>query len=165
MSCYTPILPIKDVDGLDVGSLYNPCTAEAIVRILEHHGVEMVGSDATVVGRSKRVGLPVSRLLIAKDATVTVCHSETRKIDLRRFVYGSDIVVSAVGKPNLFDGDLFSSDVVIVDVGMGTDKDGKLAGDVSESEHDDFVYIGPREVGKVTTSVLLNHVAKATVRQ
>ena len=163
MSCHSYMEPLQDVDGLNLDSCFNPCTAEAIIRILEHHGVEMSGTNATVVGRSKRVGLPAARMLINKDATVRVCHSKTHPKTLDVSAYMADILVSAVGKPNLFDGNYFLTGTVIVDVGMGVDEDGKLAGDVSDDRNDDVTYIGPREVGKVTTSVLLNHVARAAM--
>lgn len=164
VSCKPYMTAFQDVDGLYDGGPFAPCTAEAIIRILKHFNVEMKGARTTVVGRGKRVGAPVAKMLLDEDATVTVCHSKTHERDLSWHVsYADDILVTAVGCPGFLDAPI-DPWAVVIDAGMGVDEDGKLRGDVPIEGDPMFSYIGPMEVGRVTTSVLLNHVAKAVRR-
>jgi methylenetetrahydrofolate dehydrogenase (NADP+) / methenyltetrahydrofolate cyclohydrolase len=128
--------PGKDVDGLtpqNAGLLAHgtpglvPCTPAGVMELLAHEGVELEGAEAVVVGRSKLVGVPVARLLLAADATVTVCHSRTR--DLAATCRRADVLVAAVGVPKLLGADAVKPGAVVIDVGMNRTDDG-LSGDV-----------------------------------
>ena len=128
--------PAKDVDGLtpiNAGLLAHgtpglvPCTPAGVMELLRHEGVELEGAEAVVVGRSKLVGVPVARLLLAANATVTVCHSRTR--DLAAVCRRADVLVAAVGVPRLLGADAVKPGAVVIDVGMNRTEDG-LCGDV-----------------------------------
>jgi methylenetetrahydrofolate dehydrogenase (NADP+)/methenyltetrahydrofolate cyclohydrolase len=128
--------PRKDVDGLtpvNAGLLAHgtpglvPCTPAGVMELLAHEGVELEGAEAVVVGRSKLVGVPVARLLLSADATVTVCHSRTR--DLDAVCARADVLVAAVGVPKLLGAAAVKAGAVVIDVGMNRTEDG-LFGDV-----------------------------------
>jgi methylenetetrahydrofolate dehydrogenase (NADP+)/methenyltetrahydrofolate cyclohydrolase len=128
--------PGKDVDGLtpvNAGLLAHgmpglvPCTPAGVMELLDHEGVELEGAEAVVVGRSKLVGVPVARLLLAANATVTVCHSRTR--DLPGVCRRADVLVAAAGVPRLLGADAVNPGSVVIDVGMNRTEDG-LCGDV-----------------------------------
>ena len=125
--------PAKDVDGLtptNAGLLAHgmpglvPCTPAGVIELLDHEGVELEGAEAVVVGRSKLVGVPVARLLLAANATVTVCHSRTR--DLAGVCRRADVLVAAVGVPRLLGADAVKPGAVVIDVGMNRTEDGLL---------------------------------------
>jgi methylenetetrahydrofolate dehydrogenase (NADP+) / methenyltetrahydrofolate cyclohydrolase len=128
--------PAKDVDGLtpvNAGLLAHgvpnlvPCTPAGVMELLRHEGVELEGAEAVVVGRSKLVGVPVARLLLAANATVTACHSRTR--DLAATCARADVLVAAVGVPELLGVDAIKPGAVVIDVGVNRTEDG-LRGDV-----------------------------------
>jgi methylenetetrahydrofolate dehydrogenase (NADP+)/methenyltetrahydrofolate cyclohydrolase len=128
--------PGKDVDGLtpvNAGLLAHgapglvPCTPAGVIELLAHEGVELEGTEAVVVGRSKLVGVPVARMLLAANATVTVCHSRTR--DLAMTCARADVLVAAVGVPKLLGADAVKPGAVVIDVGMNRTEEG-LCGDV-----------------------------------
>ncbi len=128
--------PTKDVDGLtplNAGLLAHgmpglvSCTPAGVMRLLEHEGVELEGAEAVVVGRSKLVGVPIARLLLAANATVTACHSRTR--DLAAVCRRADVLVAAVGVPRLLGADAIKPGAVVIDVGMNRGEDG-ICGDV-----------------------------------
>lgn len=128
--------PAKDVDGLtplNAGLLAHgtpglvPCTPAGVMELLRHEGVELEGAEAVVVGRSKLVGVPVARLLLAANATVTVCHSRTR--DLAAVCRRADVLVAAVGVPRLLGAGAVKPGAVVIDVGMNR-TEGGLCGDV-----------------------------------
>jgi methylenetetrahydrofolate dehydrogenase (NADP+) / methenyltetrahydrofolate cyclohydrolase len=128
--------PTKDVDGLtplNAGLLAHgtpglvPCTPAGVMELLRHEGVELEGAEAVVVGRSKLVGVPVARLLLAANATVTVCHSRTR--DLAAVCRRADVLVAAVGVPRLLGAGAVKPGAVVIDVGMNR-TEGGLCGDV-----------------------------------
>jgi methylenetetrahydrofolate dehydrogenase (NADP+)/methenyltetrahydrofolate cyclohydrolase len=128
--------PGKDVDGLtpvNAGLLAHgtpglvPCTPAGVMELLRHEGVEVEGAEAVVVGRSKLVGVPVARLLLAANATVTISHSRTR--DLAATCRRADILVAAVGVPKLLGADAVKPGAVVIDVGINRTDDG-LHGDV-----------------------------------
>ncbi|MBQ3497120.1 MAG: bifunctional 5,10-methylenetetrahydrofolate dehydrogenase/5,10-methenyltetrahydrofolate cyclohydrolase [Oscillospiraceae bacterium] len=161
--------PEKDVDGMTDASLtgvfsakplgFPPCTAEACVALLDHYSIPLAGRRVTVIGRSLVVGRPLSMLLLARDATVTLCHSKTA--DLAEACRGADIVVSAAGHARLLDRSFFREGQVVVDVGMSADADGGLCGDVCFGEVEPVVHAitpVPGGVGAVTTAVLARHV-------
>ena len=128
--------PDKDVDALhplNVGlvaagkSPWAPCTPRAVMTVLDHYGIPLAGKHAVIVGRSNVVGKPLAQLLLARDATVTVCHSRTP--DLSYFLRQADLVVAAVGKPRLITAPMIKPGAVVVDVGIN-DLDGRIVGDV-----------------------------------
>ncbi len=166
--------PAKDVDGLtpvNAGLLAHgmpglvPCTPAGVMELLRHEGVELDGAVAVVVGRSKLVGVPVSRLLLAANATVTVCHSRTR--DLAATCARADVLVAAVGVPRLLGGDAVKQGAVVIDVGVNRTEDG-LVGDVDfepAAERAAAITPVPGGVGPMTVAMLLvNTVAAARAR-
>jgi methylenetetrahydrofolate dehydrogenase (NADP+) / methenyltetrahydrofolate cyclohydrolase len=168
------IHPAKDVDGLtpvNAGLLAHgmpglvPCTPAGVMELLRHEGVEFEGAEAVVVGRSKLVGVPVSRLLLAANATVTVCHSRTR--DLAATCRRADVLVAAVGSPRLLGGDAVKPGAVVIDVGVNRTDDG-LVGDVdfeAAAEVAAAITPVPGGVGPMTIAMLLvNTLAAARVR-
>ncbi len=136
----------KDVDGfhpLNVAGLWQktphlaPCTPKGIMKLLEAAGVDPKGKRAVVIGRSNIVGLPVGKMLLDANATVTFCHTRTR--DLAAATREAEILVVAAGRPKIITGDMVSEGVVIIDVGMDRDPEtGKLCGDV------DFASCAPK---------------------
>ena len=128
----------KDVDGfhpLNVAALWQkqpctvPCTPKGIIRMLKSAGVEISGKRAVVIGRSNIVGLPVAKLLLDENATVTIAHSRTK--DLPAVTREADILVVAIGRPRFVTADMISDGAVVIDVGVNRDPEtGKLCGDV-----------------------------------
>jgi methylenetetrahydrofolate dehydrogenase (NADP+)/methenyltetrahydrofolate cyclohydrolase len=166
--------PGKDVDGLtpaNAGLLAHgtpglvPCTPAGAMELLRHEGVELEGAEAVVVGRSKLVGVPVARLLLAADATVTVCHSRTR--DLPAVCRRADVLVAAVGVPRLLGADAVKPGATVIDVGMNRTDDG-LCGDVdyeAAAEVAAAITPVPGGVGPMTIAMLLvNTLAAARAR-
>lgn len=160
----------KDVDGAGtfaLGSLFRgaaafvPATAAAVMALLDGYDVEISGQHAVVVGRSLVVGRPLSQLLLARDATVTVCHSRTR--DLAAVTQTADILCVAVGSPQFLIGSMVKPGAVIIDVGT-TVVDGKLVGDVdlaAVAAVAGAVSPVPGGIGPLTTIMLLENVARA----
>lgn len=166
----------KDVDGITQGSLFGvftnqdigfpPCTADACMRILSFYGYDLQGANVTVVGRSSVVGKPVSMMLLAEHATVTIAHSRTQ--DLLETLKGADIIISAAGHIGTIDANAVHEDHVIVDVGINWNEEAnKLCGDVLFEEVEPLVSAitpVPGGVGSVTTAVLASHVVTAALR-
>ena len=162
--------PGKDVDGLtpvNAGLLAHgtpglvPCTPAGVMELLAHEGVELEGAEAVVVGRSKLVGVPVARLLLAANATVTVCHSRTR--DLDEVCRRADVLVAAVGVPRLLGAEAVKPGAVVVDVGMNRLEDG-LCGDVdyeAAAEVAAAITPVPGGVGPMTIAMLLSNTLQA----
>lgn len=166
--------PAKDVDGLtptNAGLLAHgmpglvSCTPVGVIELLRHEGVELEGAEAVVVGRSKLVGVPVARLLLAANATVTVAHSRTRDLDAvcRR----ADVLVAAVGVPHLLGAAAIKPGAVVIDVGVNRTDDG-LRGDVdfeAAAEIAAAITPVPGGVGPMTIAMLLvNTLAAARAR-
>ncbi|MFJ4851561.1 MULTISPECIES: bifunctional 5,10-methylenetetrahydrofolate dehydrogenase/5,10-methenyltetrahydrofolate cyclohydrolase [unclassified Streptomyces] len=163
--------PGKDVDGANPVSLgrlaarlpaFAPATAEAVVALLEHHGIELSGRHVAVVGRSTVVGKPAALLLLDRDATVTVCHSRTP--DLAAVTAGADVVVAAAGRPGLISAAHVRPGAVVIDVGTNPTPEGGLVGDVDAASvmpHAGALTPVPGGVGPVTTALLLQHVVRA----
>src|SRR5690606_1066779 len=105
-----------------------PCTPFGVMEILHHYDIPIEGKNAVVIGRSNIVGKPMGQLLLAENATVTMCHSKTQ--NLKQFTSKADIVVVAAGKPKLLDGSYFSDTATVIDVGIHRIADKKLCGDV-----------------------------------
>jgi methylenetetrahydrofolate dehydrogenase (NADP+)/methenyltetrahydrofolate cyclohydrolase len=158
--------PTKDVDGLtpvNAGLLAHgtpgltPCTPAGVMELLAHEGVELEGAHAVVVGRSKLVGVPVSRLLLMANATVTMCHSRTR--DLDAVCAGADILVAAVGVPRLLGAAAVKPGAVVIDVGVNRLEEG-LVGDVdfdAAAEVASAITPVPGGVGPMTIAMLLHN--------
>ena len=166
------ISPLKDVDGFhtqNVGKLYIgdntfvPCTPKGIIRILEEIGLgNLRGKKAAVLGRSNIVGKPVAKLLLDKNATVTICHSKTENI--LEEVRQADIVVSAMGQAKLVKKEWLKQGAVVIDVGMNRDTNGKLCGDVDLNdviEKVSYITPVPKGVGLVTRAMLLENTMQA----
>lgn len=161
------INPEKDVDGFhpsNIGKLYIdeqtfvPCTPLGIMEILKHADIDIEGKNAVVIGRSHIVGQPVSKLLLQQNATVTILHSRSK--DMASFIKEADIVVSAVGKPELVTKDMVKEGSVIIDVGNTPDENGKLKGDVAFDEVKEVasaITPVPGGVGPLTITMVLNN--------
>ncbi len=169
------IPPEKDVDGftpLNVGSMqlglpcFLPCTPAGCLRMIQSTGTQIAGKNAVVVGRSNIVGKPMATLLLAADATVTVCHSKTK--DLAALCLGADILVAAVGRQGFITGDMIKPGAIVIDVGINRGRDGKLHGDVdfaAASEKAAFITPVPGGVGPMTRAMLMKNTVDAAARQ
>ncbi|MFA1299675.1 bifunctional methylenetetrahydrofolate dehydrogenase/methenyltetrahydrofolate cyclohydrolase FolD [Staphylococcus aureus] len=161
------INPEKDVDGfhpINIGKLYIdeqtfvPCTPLGIMEILKHADIDLEGKNAVVIGRSHIVGQPVSKLLLQKNASVTILHSRSK--DMASYLKDADVIVSAVGKPGLVTKDVVKEGAVIIDVGNTPDKNGKLKGDVdydAVKEIAGAITPVPGGVGPLTITMVLNN--------
>lgn len=165
--------PAKDVDGANPVSLgrlltglpaFAPATAAAVLALLDYHQVALKGRRAVVVGRSAVVGKPVAQLLLARDATVTVCHSRTA--DLAAVTATAEVLVAAAGRAGLIGPSYVAPGAVVVDVGTNATADGGLAGDVDPAVASVAGALSPVPggVGPVTTAMLLRHVVEAAGR-
>lgn len=148
------------------GGGFAPCTAESALAILDHYGVPLDGANVTVVGRSLVIGRPVSALLLARDATVTTCHTHTR--DLAAACRAADVIVAAAGSPAAIGPGCARPGQVVVDVGTNWDAAaGRLVGDVDFDAVEPIVSAitpVPGGVGAVTTAILARHVVEAAER-
>lgn len=174
--CCEAIAPAKDVDAATTASLasvftgsddgFAPCTAQACMEILHHHGIETAGKRAAVIGRSLVIGKPVSMMLIAEDATPTTCHTKT--VDMPSITKDADIVVVATGNTESIGAEHFREGQAVIDVGIGwSEEKGRLCGDVIFDEVEPIVsHITPVPggVGAVTTAVLVENVVRAARR-
>ena len=156
------VLITKDVDGFKHNSPFKPCTPEGIMYILEKELGDLTGKTALVIGRGKLVGEPITKMLIDANCTVTVAHSKTK--DLHGLLgMHHDIVITAVGKPNLVNLKWCSANVVI-DVGVNRDENGKLCGDCYNFDPSDDSNIKvtpvPGGIGLMTRAMLMKHVAR-----
>lgn len=159
------ISPQKDVDGFhpyNVGRLvtgnplFQPCTPYGVMKMLERTGVELKGKKVAVVGRSNIVGKPVALMCLAEHATVTICHSRT--VDLPQQVAEADVVIAAVGRPEMIKGDWIKPGAVVIDVGVNRVADKKLVGDVEfagANERASAITPVPGGVGPMTITMLL----------
>ena len=166
--------PRKDLDGISPLNLakvyaghengYAPCTAEAVIEMLDYAGIDIKGKRVTVVGRSLVIGKPVSMLLMKRNATVTVCHTKT--VDMEGTCKNAEILVAAAGSARMIKKDYVAEGAIVVDVGINVDEEGNLCGDVDFDTITDIAAIAtpvPGGVGSVTTSVLAKHLVKAAM--
>lgn len=165
------IASAKDVDGVSPLSLgllatglpgFPPATSEAVVELAKAHGIALSGKHVAVVGRSNVVGKPLAQLLLAEDATVTVCHSRT--VDLPSVTSAADIVVAAVGRAGLIKAEHIRDGAIVIDVGTNEGEDGNITGDVdaaSVTGKAAALSPVPGGVGPVTTALLMRHVVQA----
>ncbi len=168
------ISPFKDVDAFhptNVGKImigkydFLPCTPAGIMELLSYYNVDIKGKECVVLGRSNIVGKPMSQLLLAKDGTVTVCHSKT--VDLKSVTRRADILVVAIGKPNFVTADMVKPGAVVIDVGINRLDNGKLTGDVdfnSVSEIASLITPVPGGVGPMTITMLLRNTLTSAKR-
>ncbi len=159
------VAPAKDVDGFHVanaGALmtglpgFAPCTPAGCMKMLQSIGYALAGKHAVVIGRSNIVGKPMALMLLAQNATVTLCHSATP--DLGAITRQADVVVAAVGKRKLLTADMVKPGAVVIDVGMNRDEEGKLCGDIdfaSVREVAGWITPVPGGVGPMTIAMLL----------
>lgn len=168
------IPPEKDVDGfspVNVGRMqigepcYLPCTPAGCIRMIESTGTQMAGKHAVVIGRSNIVGKPAAMLLLAKNATVTICHSKTE--NLQELCASADILVAAVGRAGFVTGEMVKRGAVVIDVGINRGADGKLHGDVdfeAAAEKASWITPVPGGVGPMTRAMLMLNTVEAARR-
>jgi len=151
--------------------LFVPCTPAGVLELLDRSGIEIEGREAVVLGRSNIVGLPVSMLLLHRNATVTICHSRTR--DLPEVTRRADILVAAVGRPEMVKGEWVKPGAVVIDVGTNRVDDPsrkrgyRLTGDVDfdeVKEHAGWITPSPGGVGPMTIAMLLNNTVTSAKR-
>ena len=169
------LAPEKDVDGLhpfNQGRLLlgedalRPCTPLGVMRLIAQTGLPIAGKKAVVIGRSMLVGKPVALMLLEQNATVTCCHSQT--VDLAAEIQRADIVVAAIGQPEMIKGEWIKPGAIVIDVGISRMTDNKLKGDVefaTAKEHAAFITPVPGGVGPMTVAMLLANTLKAAERQ
>jgi methylenetetrahydrofolate dehydrogenase (NADP+)/methenyltetrahydrofolate cyclohydrolase len=169
------IAPAKDVDGLHPTNLGHllagaprmvPCTPAGCLEILDHYGAKLEGAEAVVVGRSRLVGKPLAQLLLARHATVTMCHTRTR--DLAAHTRRADVLCVAAGRPAVVTGDMVKPGAWVIDVGVNRLDTGTLAGDVdfaSARERAHAITPVPGGVGPMTIAMLMRNTLLAAERQ
>ena len=165
----------KDVDGFtpsSVGKLvmggdtFISCTPYGVMKMFEEYNIDLTGKDVVIIGRSNIVGKPLSQCCLAKNATVTICHSRTK--DLKTHTKRADIVIAAIGKAKFVTADMIKEGAVVVDVGINRDEDGKLVGDVDYEKVEkiaSYITPVPGGVGPMTIAMLMNNVIKAAKEQ
>ncbi len=185
------IAPEKDVDGLgaiSVGRLaadestfqlfknnsheisesmssFIPCTPFGVIKFLEYYGVALKGKHAVVISKSLAVGKPLSLMLLAKEATVTVCHRETK--NLSALTKQADIICTATGQQGIIKGDMVKDGVIVVDIGIKVLSDGRIVGDVdfdSVKDKASLITPVPGGVGPVTIAMLIENTARSAKR-
>lgn len=161
----------KDIDGftlINQGKLFqrektiNAATPQGIMNLLNHYEINVSGLNAVVIGRSQIVGLPMAKLLLDANATVTVCHSRTK--DLKQYTKNADLIVVAVGSPKMLTSDMVKEGVIIIDVGINR-LNNKLVGDVDfDNVYNKASYITPvpKGVGPMTINALLENIYKVS---
>lgn len=164
----------KDADGFHLynlgglvtgGSVFPPCTPYGVMALLDYYQIALEGQNAVVIGRSNIVGKPMALMLLARNATVSICTSKTR--DLRQYTAIADILVVATGKPRMITGEMVKPGAVVVDVGINRMADGKLTGDVdfdSVKQVASYLTPVPGGVGPMTITMLLANTVQAAER-
>lgn len=165
----------KDVDGFtpsSVGKLcigedtFISCTPYGVMKMFEEYNIDLTGKNVVILGRSNIVGKPLIQCCLQKHATVTVCHSKTKNLD--EYTKQADIIISAIGKPKFVTSDMVKDGVIVIDVGINRDENGKLVGDVdfeNVKEKASYITPVPGGVGPMTIAMLMNNVIKATIQQ
>lgn len=165
------IVPSKDVDAfhpVNVGKImignpdFLPCTPAGVMEMLKKYNIETCGKDCVIIGRSNIVGKPMAMLMLAANATVTVCHSKTANI--KEKCKNSDIIIAAVGKAGFVTADMVKDGAVVIDVGINRNSEGKLCGDVdfeSVSQKASYITPVPGGVGPMTIATLMKNTLAA----
>ncbi len=165
------ITPNKDVDAfhpVNVGRImtgnydFAPCTPAGIMELIAESGIDIAGKECVIIGRSNIVGKPMSMLLLHKHGTVTICHSKTQ--NLAEVVRRGDIVVAAVGRPQMITGDMIKEGAVVIDVGINRLADKTLVGDAdfeSCAEKASAITPVPGGVGPMTIAMLMKNTVKS----
>lgn len=172
------LAPAKDIDGITDLSMsgvftdknlgFPPCTAAAAMEILRHYNIEMSGKKAVIIGRSLVIGKPVAMMLLAENATITICNSKTPADELERLCKDADIIIAATGRMHTVTDKHITDKQVVIDVGINFDEEGKMCGDADFADIEGKVRgitPVPGGVGSVTTSILMQHVVEAANRQ
>lgn len=151
-----------DVEALNT---FVPCCPWAVMRLLEYHGVNLRGAKTAVIGRSNTVGGPLAKMLMCKDATVTVCHTKTA--DLKDVIYNQDIVISAAGRARFIKKDMIKKGTILIDVGTNQDEAGVFCGDIDFENIKQSCAVSPVPggVGPVTVACLLENILSAAERK
>ena len=164
--CVGTIKYYKDVDGFTKDNIYNlymnkegliPCTVKGIIRLLDEYKIEIEGKHVVIVGRGNIVGKPLSHAMMNRNATVSVCHSKTKNLD--EICRTADILVSAVGRPNLITKEMVKDGAIVIDVGISR-VDNKVVGDTSFDEIKDkclFITPVPGGVGPMTVAMIMEN--------
>lgn len=165
----------KDVDGFtpsSVGKLvmggdtFISCTPYGVMKMFEEYNIDLTGKDVVIIGRSNIVGKPLSQCCLAKNATVTICHSRTT--DLKKHTQRADILIAAIGKAKFVTTDMVKEGAVVIDVGINRNEEGKLVGDVDYekvAKKASYITPVPGGVGPMTIAMLMNNVIKAATEQ
>jgi methylenetetrahydrofolate dehydrogenase (NADP+)/methenyltetrahydrofolate cyclohydrolase len=146
--------------------LFQPCTPYGVMKMLEFTGVDLKGKEVVVVGRSNIVGKPVALMCLAQHATVTICHSRTK--DLPEQVRNADVVIAAVGRPEMIKGDWIKEGAVVIDVGVNRVGEKKLVGDVefeAAKARASAITPVPGGVGPMTITMLLHNTVESAKRR
>jgi len=176
------INPAQDIDGMGLVSMgrlfmcktwkeienlqtFIPCCPKAVMRLLDYHKIDLQGKKVTVIGRSNTVGSPLAKMLTAKNATVTLCHTKTK--DLKEITLNSDIVISAAGKIKLITKEFVKKCTILIDVATVVNDQGKCVGDMDYDNLHDFCPISPVPggVGPVTLACLLENIIISAERK
>ncbi len=170
------ISPEKDVDGISPYNMakifsgdetgFAPCTAQAVIEILDYANIPLTGKRVTIIGRSLVVGKPLAMLCIKRNATVTICHTKTLHIE--ETCRQAEILIACAGQANMVDHSYIGAHAIVIDVGINVDRQNKLCGDVDLNSITPIASLAtpvPGGVGTVTTSVLAKHVIQAAKLQ
>ena len=169
------ISPEKDVDGFHATNVARlwlnqpcivPCTPKGVIVMLDRAGIEITGKNAVVVGRSNIVGKPVAKLLLDRNATVTIAHSRTK--NLKEVCRQADILVAAVGRPQMLTADYIKPGAAVIDVGINRLEDGRLVGDVDfegAKEIAGAITPVPGGVGPMTITMLMRNTIECFLRR
>ncbi|MCI9542170.1 MAG: bifunctional 5,10-methylenetetrahydrofolate dehydrogenase/5,10-methenyltetrahydrofolate cyclohydrolase [Lachnospiraceae bacterium] len=170
------ISPEKDVDGISPYNMakifsgdetgFAPCTAQAVIEILDYANIPLTGKRVTIIGRSLVVGKPLAMLCIKRNATVTICHTKTLHIE--ETCRQAEILIACAGQANMVDHSYIGDHAIVIDVGINVDRQNKLCGDVDLNSITPIASLAtpvPGGVGTVTTSVLAKHVIQAAKLQ
>ena len=164
----------KDLDGISYKNIakvfagdesgFAPCTAKAVLKIIESNNIELEGKNVVVLGRSMVIGKPVAMLAIKKNATVTICHSKTK--NLKEVCKKADILIVAIGRAKMINDGYIGENAIVIDVGINF-AEGKLCGDVDleNVKNASMATPVPKGVGAVTTSVLAEHLVRAAIEK
>ena len=173
-NCVSNILPCKDIDGFTKENLFNlihnkkglfPCTSKGIIKLLEFYNIDLNGKNVCIIGRGDIVGKPLIFELLNNNATVSICHSHTKNI--KKYTKSADIIISAVGKPNIITCDMVKKNSAIVDVGISV-IDGKIIGDVDYGEVSKvckYITPNPGGIGPMTIAMIIENLIDAYYMQ